>query len=344
MVNSSNIQLLDCTLRDGGHVNNFNFGRKNIETIVGGLSSSGVEIIELGFLKNGNHSSDQTLFNYVEEAKYFTNFSNNSFQNYSLMIRPDWYDISQLGKCTGEIKNLRFAFHYKDLDLTLFQANKARDLGYEIMFNPINILSYSQEKLETLLPILNEFNPQCISIVDTFGSILPADLNRIFKTFNSNMRDDIILGLHLHENLSISLALAIIFIDLAHNTRKGFIDSSVLGIGRVPGNLCTELIMNFLNLNCNKDYDLSVIYNLIDKPISQIKQTEPWGYMPAYAITAYNQIHRSYAEFLMKKPNISLNQINEILNQLENEEQKENFDQELAESYYTRIVLRKEND
>lgn len=338
MVTSNNIQLLDCTLRDGGHVNNFNFGRKNIEIIVSGLSSSGVEIIELGFLKDGVHSLDQTLFNFVKEAEYYTQFSKNSNQNYSLMIRPDWYDISQLTQCSGKIKTLRFAFHFKDLDLTLFQANKARNLGYEVMLNPINILSYSQQELEYLLPILNEFKPKCISIVDTFGSILPSDLNSIFHTFDNYLDEEIILGLHLHENLSISLALAVIFVDMIKDSRRGFIDSSVLGIGRIPGNLCTELIMNFLNYKSNKNYNLKEIYNLIDSPISSIKKEEPWGYMPAYAITAFNKIHRSYAEFLMKKPNIELNQIVNVLNQLETKEQKESFDENLAEALYNKIL------
>jgi 4-hydroxy 2-oxovalerate aldolase len=338
MVVPGNIQLLDCTLRDGGHVNNFNFGRKNIEIIVRGLSSSKVEMIELGFLKDGNHNSDQTLFSNVEEAEYYTQFGDNPNQGYCLMIRPDWYDISQLVPPIGKIKNLRFAFHYKDLDLTLHQASLGRSLGYEIMLNPINILSYTQGELEYILPILNKFNPKCISIVDTFGSILPADLNYIFEMFNKHIDQEIILGLHLHENLSISLALAVIFIELIKDSRQGYIDSSVLGIGRIPGNLCTELIMNFLNYKVDKNYNLSEIYNLIDNPISSIKQAEPWGYMPAYAITAFNKIHRSYAEFLMKKPNITLNQIVEVLNNLESDEQKENFDESLAEFYYKKII------
>jgi 4-hydroxy 2-oxovalerate aldolase len=338
MVNKHNIELLDCTLRDGGYVNNFCFGKENIKNIVNRLSSSGVELIELGFLKNGNHNQDQTLFNQIEEAEFYTQFSNNKNQNYCLMVRPDWYDINKLTSMSGNINNIRFAFHYKDLDLTLRQANIARDLGYEVMLNPVNILSYTTDELETLLPVLNKFNPKCISIVDTFGSILPKDLKKIFHMFNQNMNNEIKLGLHLHENLSISLALAIIFIDMMQDVRSGYIDSSVLGIGRIPGNLCTELIMNYLNMNLSKNYDLSQVYELIDSPISSIKKDEPWGYMPAYAITAFNQIHRSYAEYLSKKPQITLNQIVKILDNLKTDEEKENFDQEKADMYYNKVI------
>ncbi len=338
MVNFNNIQLLDCTLRDGGHVNNFNFGKENIEKIVKGLSASGVDIIELGFLKNGVHNPNQTLFNLVSEAESYTNISGFKNQNYSLMIRPDWYDISKLTPACFNIKNLRFAFHFKDLDLTLKQVNVAKDLGYEIMLNPINILSYTQQEMENLLPILNSLNPKCISIVDTFGAILPEDLKNIFNLFNNHLDKEIMLGLHLHENLSISLALAIIFSELIGNDRNGCIDSSVLGMGRIPGNLCTELIMNFFNSKNNDRFNLKEIYNLIDDPISSIKESEPWGYMPVYALTAFNKTHRSYAEFLMKKPGVTLNQIALVLKKLASDEEKENFQETLADFYYYEVV------
>lgn len=338
MVTKNDIKILDCTLRDGGYVNNFEFGNENIKNIVRDLSLSGVDLVELGFLKNGNHNSNQTLFNHIQEAEYFAEKSENPNQDFCMMIRPDWYDIEKLSNCTGRITTLRFAFHYRDLDLTLEQANIARNLGYKIIFNPVNILSYSKQKLEHLLPILNDFNPRCVSIVDTFGSLLPSDLNRLFKIFDDHLNQSITLALHLHENLSISLALAIIFIDLIQNKRNGIIDSSILGIGRIPGNLCTELIMSFMNKKLNKNYNLNHIYNLIDNPISSFKINEPWGYMPAYAITAYNKIHRSYAEYLLKKPNITTNQINSILNCLVTVDEKENFDQSLADYYYEKIV------
>lgn len=339
MVDSSNIQLLDCTLRDGGYVNNFTFGKNNIFKIAQNLSKSGVELIELGFLKNGTHSSDQTLFNYVEDAEHFLS-TTNSEQNVCLMIRPDWYDIKNLTPAVGKIKTIRFAFHLRHLDLLLEQTTIAKDLGYKVMVNPINILSYSDENLNYLLPILNKLNPECISIVDTFGSLLPQDLLRIFATFDDHINTEIKLGLHLHENLSLSLSLAILFIELMQNGRKGFIDSSVNGIGRIPGNLCTELIMNYLNVNSNKNYDIKYIYELIGNPISDFKKTEPWGYMPAYAITAYNKVHRSYAEYLMKKPNMDLNKFTQILDKLKNTEEKENFSEELADLYLNEIVLK----
>ena len=82
MVSTNKIYLLDCTLRDGGHVNNFNFGKENIQKIVNGLNCTGVDLIEIGFLKNGVHSPNQTLFNLVEEAESYTQL-NKKNQNFA---------------------------------------------------------------------------------------------------------------------------------------------------------------------------------------------------------------------------------------------------------------------
>jgi len=329
MVNS-NIKVLDCTLRDGGYVNNFDFGEKNIHSIVKNLESSNVDLIELGFLKDGNHKSSQTLFNNPLEAEQY---AQNPNQEYCLMIRPDWYDITQFGEGGNNIKNIRFAFHQKDLELTLKQASIVREAGYKVYFNPVNVLSYTEDELINILTSLNEFKPEGIYIVDTFGSIFPSDLDKLFSLFNSWVSSDIAIGLHLHENLSLSLSLAASFIEKI-GTRKAYIDSSVLGMGRIPGNLCTELIMNFMNITQNSNFDLNSIYKIIDNPISQIKSTNPWGYTPAYAITGFNQIHRSYAEYFLNKPNLSLPEIDKLLMQVKAADKHVTFNETLASELY----------
>ena len=325
------IKILDCTLRDGGYVNDFKFGCENISKISNNLAKSKIDIIELGFLKNGEHLNNQTLFTSPKEAeKYITDTSS----EYCLMIRPDWYDISQLTK-SNKIQHIRFAFHKNDISLTLKQANIARELGYKVYFNPVNVMSYSADDLKDILKTLNEFTPEGIYIVDTFGSILPNDLDFLFEIFNSILKTDIALGLHLHENLSISLALASIFIEkLKSSPRKAIIDSSVLGIGRIPGNLCTELIVNYLNLVNNSKYILPPIYNLIDSPISNIKKNNNWGYMPGYALTGFYKVHRSYAEHLLQKENMSTTLLDIILIEIKNSKNSLVFNQKYADYLY----------
>ena len=331
-----NIKILDCTLRDGGYVNDFDFGKENISKIIKGLHTANTDLIEIGFLKDGKHSPEQTLFNTVSEAEEYIR-DEYIDQEFCLMIRPDWYDISQLEKCSGRIKSIRFALRPEFLDLTLKQAQIARDYGYKVFLNPVNVLSYSNNELKNILKPLNNFQPEGIYIVDTFGSMLPSDLKDIFKTFNESLDKKIAIGLHLHENLSISLALASNFIEML-NGRSAYIDSSVLGMGRIPGNLCTELIMNYLNLTQKTNYNLNSVYELIDNPISKIKDNIPWGYLPAYSITAFNLTHRSYAEYLMKKPNLPLSDIDVILSKIKLKKDRDIFNESLIELLYNKFI------
>ena len=313
--NYPKISILDCTLRDGGHVNDFNFGRNEIMKIIHGLSTSNVDIIELGFLKDASYNENKSLFTFVSEAEKLVKGEKKG-QSYSLMIRPDWYDISQLQKCVGQIKILRFAFHYRDFDLTMLQAKRARELGYSIFLNPVNVLSYAEKDLVMLLGRLNEFSPDFVGIIDTHGSMMRGNLLKIYELFEENLNKNIGIGLHLHENLSISFALAQEFINNKNGERAVCIDSSILGMGRIPGNLCTELMMNYLNLTKSGHYSLESIYDLADNVIGEIKKKIPWGYSPEYAITAFKRMHRTYAEYLRGKAGLSLKDIEAILEKI----------------------------
>lgn len=329
-----NIKLLDCTLRDGGYVNNFDFKDKNISLISDNLALSGVDLIELGFLKDGTHSTDQTLFNSPEEAE---KYATQTDSEYCLMIRPDWYDINQLTE-SKRIKHIRFAFHKRDIKLMLHQASIARSKGYKVYFNPVNVMSYKEAELKEILIELSKFSPEAIYIVDTFGSILPNDLDRLYKLFDQYVGKNIAIGLHLHENLSIALALACLFIEkIKKGARRAYIDSSILGIGRIPGNLCTELIVNYLNKE-KEVYATQPIYELIQEVISPIKKINNWGYMPAYALTGFYKVHRSYAEYLLSKPSITLNLLDIILFEIKHSDKALTFNKEYADLLYGKHI------
>lgn len=333
----SRIRLLDCTLRDGGHVNDFDFGAAAIGGTVGRLCEAGADIVELGFLKNGGHGGGSTLFSHVDEAQACLPPTPTGTA-FSLMIRPDWYDIAQLAPCDGTVAHIRFAFHERDLALTLRQAERARVLGYRVFFNPVNVTGYAPRELEQLLSTLNDFKPDTVSIVDTFGALLPADLDRIAALFFATLAEDIGIGLHLHENLSLSMGLAHQFIERSEPGRRLTLDSSLLGMGREPGNLCTELLMAFLNRCHGRNFALAPIYHALADFIEPIKRRLPWGYMPAYAMTAFDRMHRSYAEYLLGKADLSLVDIHHILSRVTGDDVRAHFDEAVIESLYLDFV------
>ena len=330
------IRVLDCTLRDGGHVNKARFGENTIREIVKNLSLAKTDIIEVGFLRNGDFSQEESNFSKIEEVYPF--LPENSVSQYSLMIRPDWYDISLLSKNCGKINFLRFAFYYKDLELTKKYAGVARTLGYKFFLNPVNLPGYDLPQLRQLIAEINQIRPFAMTIVDTYGQLEMERLEEIYSCIEENLNIDIAVDFHSHENLNLSFALARHFLNIHNPKREVFVDASLQGMGRMPGNLCTEIIMDYLNEHYAKSYNLDFVLEAIDTHISPLKKIYGWGYCPAYYMSAKLKIHRSYVEFLLEKE-VPLPQMRKIRVEVKKTGKGAFFDKELISNLYQRTAL-----
>ena len=323
-----NLQVLDCTLRDGGHVNNFDFGLDTIKKVSQALNNARIDIVEIGFLKNGEYEDNKSVFEYIDQAEKI--LPNEPYSStFSIMIRPDWYDIDKL-KPSKKIEIIRFAFYWDDIDLTIKQANIARKLGYKVFLNPVNITGYSDEGLKDLVSRLSDFEPHGVSIVDTFGCLTDKRLEDIYKVFESKIPKKVIVGLHLHENLSLALSLALHFYNISDVARNIVIDSSILGMGRIPGNLPTELFVGYFNKNINNKYIIGEVLKVAHELILPIKKIYPWGYSPIYAGSAFLGVHRSYPEFY-EDQGLNYQQISAALSSISKAGIGGKFDRKLAE-------------
>ena len=326
-------QTLDCTMSDGGYLNDWEFGYKMICQTVRQLIASNVDYVELGFLRNEDYQPDRTVFRHVKDAYHILpkDCKNTRF---TLMSLHNKYDISQLEDYDGgPIQRIRVTFHDYDVEEGLEYCRKVMEKGYEVACNPINIMGYSDGELLEILRKVNEIHPTVFSIVDTFGSMKRNDLIRLYSLCENNLSKDITIGLHLHENLSLSYSLAQEFLNIKSYSRNCVIDGSLLGMGRVPGNLCIELILDYLNNNYAKTYNIDPILDAIDDYIVPIKRLEPWGYSTAYSLSAKYNLHRNYAEFLLNKGKLKAKDINHILASIE-DCKKTAFDEAYVEELY----------
>lgn len=332
----NNTKLLDCTLRDGGYINDWNFGFRTIKDLIKKLVSSRVDYVEVGFLRNCEYDRDKVLFNNCAEIMPILPEKRGNAL-FTAMALHNKYDIEKLEPYDGKtIDAIRVTFHDYDIDEGLTFIRKAKDKGYKVFCNPINIMGYSDEMILQLLKKVNQVQPYAFSIVDTFGSMMKSDLQRIYSLVEHNLDKSIVIGLHLHENLALAYSLAQEFIAMKSAERKSVIDASMLGMGRVPGNLCMELIMDYMNKNQSGTYDVNPVLDGIDDYIIQLKKIEPWGYSTAYALSAKYNLHRNYAEYLLSKGRLRAKQINQILASIE-EHKKTTYDEAYIESLYERF-------
>ena len=240
------IKLLDCTLRDGGYINDWNFGNHTIKDIIAKLVESGVDYVETGFLRDCLYDPDRSLFNNCAEIANVLPEKRGKTM-FTAMALHNKYDIDKLEPYDGRtIDAIRITFHDYDIEEGLTYIQKVIDKGYKVFANPINIMGYSDNMILNLLEKVNRIHPYAFSIVDTFGSMMKEDLQRIYSLVEHNLDKDIVIGLHLHENLALSYSLAQDFISMKVSERECVIDASMLGMGRAPGNLCMELIMDYV--------------------------------------------------------------------------------------------------
>lgn len=292
-----NIQILDCTLRDGSHINNGKFGKEKIRQIITGLIEANIDIIEVGLLQNHQCGVDFSIFNSIDFVDQCLSAIEKKNSKFSLMLRTDRVDFNKLAK-SPKVDFIRIALYQEHLSDIKLYGEKAKELGYEIIFNPIAITKYKPSEIKFLIKTLEELKPYGISIVDTFGSFTLNEFEKVLKIFDENLSPNITLGIHLHQNLNLASSLAAKATKLIIN-RDLIIDSSLSGMGRVPGNLQSELFANYLNQNFNHRYNIEKLLSLTAL-IEEFKTLNRWGYNPIYMYSASLNIDRTYPEFFEK--------------------------------------------
>lgn len=334
------IRLLDCTLRDGGHIVAGKFGEDVIRNTIESLVEAGVDIIEVGFLWDQAYGADTARYFSISDVKRVLP-QNKGNSKFSLMA--DFINLENLEPADGTIDFIRLSFKRWRLDWGLNTAKILMDKGYKVFINPVNNNVYSDKEYIEVLEKVNQLHPYGFSIVDTFGVMRLRDLSHRYYLVENNLLPDITIGVHLHENLGLAFSLAQHITQIANPTRKIVIDGSLLGMGRVPGNLCTEQIMDFMNEQYGKQYSLEPVYDAIDDYIAPIKQREPWGYAIPYALSAKYHLHRTYAEFLIGKKRLKTKDIQRILVQVDSSE-AETFNEKYIDKLYREYMNVEYND
>lgn len=324
------IRLLDCTLRDGGHINDGEFGENKIRNIIERLIEANIDIIEVGFLWNKRYGKDTARYYNIADVKRILP---SEFGRSKISLMADFIDLDHLEMYDGMIEYVRLSFKRSRLSWALETARILMNKGYKCFINPVNCNVYSDKEYIEVLEKVNELNPYGFSIVDTFGVMRISDLSHRYYLVENNLNANIAIGLHLHENLGLAYSLAQHFIQIANPKRNIIIDGSLLGIGRIPGNLCIEQIMDYLNNEYGMDYITEPVYDAIDDYIAPIKKNIPWGYAIPYALSAKYDLHRTYAEYLLKKQRLKTKDIQRILSQVSKAE-AEIFNEDYIEKLY----------
>ena len=336
----NNITLLDCTLRDGGHVTQGKFGKNVIKAVISSLVKAKVDIIEAGFLWDSSTDEDTARFCCIADLKRYLPSDLGSSK---IALMADNVDLSNLEPYDGTVEYIRLSFRKNEFEWAEKTSALLKEKGYKCFINPIHGSAISDEEYIGIIRRVNAMQPYAFSIVDTFGAMRQPDLGRIYYLVENNLDKGIRLGIHLHENLGLAYSLVQYVLSIASPLRNITIDASLFGMGKVPGNLCLEQIVDYLNLGYGKSYSTEPLYDAIDDYIMPIFEKIRWGYSVPYALSAQCGVHRTYAEYLVSKNRLHTKDIQRLLKLIE-KDKSEDFDQSYIETLYQNYMLAKYDD
>lgn len=325
-----NITLLDCSLRDGSHLTNGNFGSQMIKNVIKDLISTKIDIIEIGFISNEPTGEGIAKFQSLEEVNKVVPV-NRSKSKISLMA--DRVDISEFDENDGSVDYIRVSFKKQYIEWAYAAVETLTKKGYKCCVNPIYGNTYSDSELINLIQKFNKLNFECFTIVDTFGVMRTRDVSRMYSIIDHNLNENTGIGIHLHENMGLAFSMAQHIISISNPNRELIVDGSLYGMGRVPGNLCIEQMMDYVNYEYGPRYDVGPAYDAIDEYISPIKKKTEWGYLIPYYISGKFGLHRMYAEYLINKGKLRTRDIQNILCSVDQSE-AELFNEDYIESKY----------
>lgn len=330
----TSIQLLDCTLRDGGYLVDTMFGETFVKGFTRSMTDAGLNVVEVGFLKDEPHRTGSTIYNNAAQIRPYLPRQRREGVSYVCLSDYSRYHISNLEPYDGtSIDGVRACFFKKERKDVLDFCREIKRKGYKLYVQPVDILGYSDEELLDLIADVNEIGPYAFSTVDTFGSMYPEDLPRVFRLINEHLAPGVRMGFHSHNNLQMSFALSQEFARLANGVRDITIDATLCGMGRGAGNTNTELVASYLNSHWGAHYDLDVLLDAVDNYMGSMRSRCTWGYSVPYFLAGIYSAHVHNITYLSDKPSVRAKDMRFVLEQLPADVRKR-YDYDLVDKLY----------
>jgi 4-hydroxy 2-oxovalerate aldolase len=282
------IKVLDCTIRDGGLMNNHRFDDRFVRAIFKAVSEAGIDYMEIGY-KNSKKlfpgdkygawkfCSDEDIRKVTEGIPSKTKLS--------VMVDVDRVDLNDIKpRKESPVTMIRTACYVKDVDKAIFLANHFADKGYE---TAVNLMAISKVLEIDLKECLQQLERECkcnaVYVVDSNGALYQETTEYLVKLAKSIVKTKEI-GIHAHNNQQLAFGNTIEAIIHGAN----YLDSTIFGMGRAAGNCPTELLLGFLK---NPKFDIRPILDVISREMIPLSKEVEWGYVIPYAITGILDEH-----------------------------------------------------
>ena len=294
------IKVLDCTIRDGGLVNNFHFDDKFVKAVYDTLIEMNVDYMEIGKIVNKKVMDPEKYgswnFCHEEDIRRIVG-DNDTDLKIAVMA-----DIGRTFKEDIKPKNesvidmIRIATYIHQIPAAIELIEDAHKKGYETTCNIMAVSKVSERDLKEALDLIMETPVDVVYLVDSFGTFYSEQIRDLTKLYLDKAEAaGKSLGFHGHNNQQLAYANTIETLIMGNS----YLDATIAGLGRGAGNCPLELLIGFLK---NPKYHMLPVLKFIEEYIVPLQKEIHWGYDIAYMITGQlNEHPRSAINFIKEK-------------------------------------------
>lgn len=296
------IKVVDCTLRDGGIVNDFKFDDEFVKDLYKANIAAGVDYMEFGY------KASKEIFNVEDFGKWkfcdeesIREIVGDNDTDLKIAVMADVgrtdYKKDIIPKKDSVIDMIRVATYVNTIPAAIEMINYCADLGYEVTINIMAVSTASEKDLDLALDMLGQSKASVIYLVDSYGSLYPEQIREFAKKYlKVAEKYGKSIGIHAHNNQQLAFANTIESCVMG----VSYLDATMSGMGRGAGNCYMELLMGFLR---NPKYSINPVLKFVEKHMLLLKASDiVWGCDVQYMLTGQqNQHPRSAMAFTADK-------------------------------------------
>lgn len=284
------IKMVDCTVRDGGLMNKWQFSDEFVKGVYDACVEAGVDYMEMGYVSSEKAFNRNEVgpwkFCAEKDLRRIVGDKNNKLKLSAMadIGRIDFDDIPKAAE--SSIDMIRVACYVHQMDKAIALAHHCMDKGYEATVNLMAVSKVNEHDLDEALSDLAQSRVPIVYVVDSFGSMYCGSIEALVKKYQQALPGKAI-GIHAHNNMQLAMSNTI----TALIQGATYLDATLLGMGRGAGNCPIEILTAFLK---NPKYRLLPLLRAIQEQILPWNKKINWGYHIPYLITgALNEHPRS---------------------------------------------------
>ncbi len=298
-------KTLDCTIRDGGHLNGWNFDDSCVRASYYAAVKCGVDYFEVGYRFN-KVKPEWGAFAKCDDGHLSALFDTKENCKLTVMIDAGKSDVADFKPCKPEntpVKAVRVATYPYEIEKALSDCKKLKDLGYEVFLNLMVISEFQDEHFKIIEQWPHKEILQSLNFADSFGSFVPDDI--VFYINKLKGLGFKRIGFHSHNNLQLAFANSLKAIE----SGAYMVDASIYGMGRGSGNLPIEIWTAYLSKTGRTKYNPVAYIDVVNRFYLDLKKNTQWGYRLESLIGGIKNVHPYYIDSLFKKDLFTVNEV-----------------------------------